>query len=338
MKNRLGNIVKWGLIYTFVFVICLELLLRILGWGTFYIDDYSIKAEPKNAYIGHEQLGIKLNGGQYSITLNDSINFVTTHTEDNYRFIPGNDLVENPSLALLGCSFTYGYGVNDKENFAALLQEKFPEQTIRNSGVIGYGTVQSLIQLREMIKSEDLETVLLNFSSFHFMRNGLSHTYRANLKMGYQRSSNEVESLMQYSKFPYITNGDLEVKYQPWETMYTLWPGREWSATVNMMQLLSDRRKDSRIDEVAIAEGIIREMASICKSRGINFGIVCLDSTEETNTLKQRLIDLNWLDVGFDFMDPSLTNLPYDSHPSKAGHQYIGDKITPFLAELLNGK
>lgn len=336
MKIKLGAIAKWGLIYSLVFVFCLELLLRILGWGTFYIDDYSIKAEPKNAFIGHSSLGIQLNSGQFAITLNDSINFTTTHSTDNYRVIPGSDVAENPSVALLGCSFTYGYGVNDDENFAALLQQTLLNENLRNAGVIGYGTVQSLMQLREMIKQGDLETVLLNFSSFHFMRNGLSQTYRSNLRVGYQRSSEAVDSLMDPAQFPYITDCDLEVKYQPWATMYENWFAREWSAISNMLQLYTDRRKDAAIDEVSIAECIIKEMAAICEANNIQFGVVCLDSTEETDVLRERLAGINWLEVGFDFTDPAFTNLPYDSHPSKAGHQFISKKIEPYLVKLLN--
>lgn len=337
MINRWRAIAKWCLFYPVVFILCLELALRILGWGTFYVNDYSIKTEPKNAFIGHSELGIQLNPGNYSITLNDSISFNATHAADNYRMVPGSAQPENPSLLMLGCSFAYGYGVNDDENFAALLQKQFPEQSVKNMGVIGYGTVQSLMQLKEAVKKDSLKLVILNFSSFHFMRNSLSQTYRSNLKVGYERSSLEVESLMQESRFPYITTCDLDIEYQPWESMYSNWYGRDWSAIVNWRQLASDRRKDKAIDELAIAACLIREMEAICEANGIDFAVVNLDTTPETELL-WPLLRGNWMNAGFDFRNKELTNLPYDSHPSVKGHEYLARKMKPFLTRLLNGQ
>ncbi len=337
MKNRWRTIAKWCFLYPVVFVLCLELALRILGWGTFYVDDYSIKAEPKNAFIGHDQLGIQLNPGQYEITLNDALRFRTTHAAGNYRITPGSEHVEAPEVLMLGCSFTYGYGVNDDENFTALLQKEFPGLSFKNAGVIGYGTVQSLMQLREEVKNDALKVVLLNFSSFHFMRNGLSQTYRSNLKMGYKRSSAEVESLMKQARFPYVTSCDLDIAYQPWETMYTNWYGREWSAIVNWRQLADDRKRDAEIDELGITRCLISEIAALCQRRGIAFGLVCLDSTAETEQLRKALPGLYWLDTSFDFSSEMLTNLPHDSHPSAEGHQYLAKKIKPFINQLLNG-
>lgn len=338
MKKRWRTIAKWVFIYPVVFVLCLELILQILGWGTYYVDDYSISTEPKNAFIGDPTLGIQLNAGRYDITLNDSVHFSTTHEPGNHRLVPGSTRINNPDLLLLGCSFTYGYGVNDDENFAALLQQQFLALSVRNEGVIGYGTTQSLMQLREAIKKDSLKAVLLNFSSFHFMRNGLSPTYRSNLKVGYQRSSSEVESLMEEANFPYVQSCNLEIQYQPWETMYTNWYGRDWSAIVNWQQLVDDRRKDKAIDELALAECLIKEMARLCAEKGVQFGVVCLDSTPETEELKTRLTTVAWTDVAFDFTDTELTNLPYDSHPGVKGHQFIARRIRPFLTQLLDGE
>ncbi|GAB5528146.1 MAG: hypothetical protein Roseis2KO_60180 [Roseivirga sp.] len=317
---------------------CLELALRILGWGTFYVDDYSIHAEPKNAFTGHSELGIQLNPGQYSITLNDSIRFMATHGPGNHRVIPGSKRADSPDVLLLGCSFTYGYGVDDDKNFAALLQKEFPDFSFRNAGVVGYGTVQSLMQLREAVNKDSLKAVILNFSSFHLMRNGLSQTYRSNLRVGYQRASVEAESLMQKARFPYITSCDLEIRHQPWETMYSNWYGREWSAIVNWAQLIDDRKRDDAIDELMITLCIIHEIEALCKDRGIAFGLICLDTTPETEELNKALPEIEWINAGFDFSDEVLTNLPYDSHPSARGHEYLAGKMKPLLSQLLDGK
>lgn len=336
MKHKLKTTLKWVLLYPSVIFLCLEISFRILGYGSFYNDDYSIKASPKNAYVGHNKLGIKLNPGKYTIILNDKVKFVANHNEGNHRLVPGNKNSEDPDLLFLGCSFTYGYGVNDDKNFPSLIQKEFPKLSVKNAGVVGYGTVQSLLQLKEEIKAGSVETVLLNFSSFHFIRNNLSQSYRSNLKIGYQRSSSNVGNQMKNARFPYKSSCDSEIEFQPWETMYSNWIGREWFASINWMQTTYDNSKDNVEDQIEIAACIISEMHELCQQKGIQFGVVCLDSSPETKKLAKKLPEVPWVDVQFNFKSQKFTNLPHDTHPNKKGHRLISKKIAPFLKELLN--
>ena len=166
------------------------------------------------------------------------------------------------------------------------------------------------------------------------MRNTLSQQYRSNLKIGYERSSSSVNSQMKNARFPYKTSDDSKIQYESWKTMYSNWIGREWFATINWFQSLSDSNKDSKVDQVAITTNIIEEMAALCKTKGIQFAVVCLDSSSETIKLSKKLSKIPWLDVQFNFKSKKLTNLPYDSHPNKGGHQLIAKKITRFLSQL----
>ena len=132
MKFKLKSLVKWLFVYPIVIILCTELAFRIMGYGVSYNDDYKVKATPNNAYIGDEKLGIKLNPGVYEVTLNEKIVFKATHNLDGTRKTIDGNLKSNPSLVFLGCSFTYGYGVNDGNTFASYLQEMFPEQAERS--------------------------------------------------------------------------------------------------------------------------------------------------------------------------------------------------------------
>jgi hypothetical protein len=324
--------------YPLLVIACFEAAARIMGCGTFYVEDYTVEASPHNAYIGDSTYGIRLNPGEYHLTLNKTISFSATHLENGTRRVSGCADAENPQVALLGCSYTYGYGVNDEQTFASLLQQKFPDQPIQNAGVIGYGTVQSLLQLKELIKIGSVKTVLLNFSSFHFMRNGLSPVYRSNLKIGYQNSSTDVESRMSSARFPYKPSCSEPINFESWENMYYNWPARGWLASVNWTQLIIDKVHKNGLDERAIAACLIQEMADLCEANGIGFGVVCLDRTVETERLHEDLGAINWLDIDFDFNSEALTNLPHEGHPSPAGHRFIAAKIEPFLADLLHEK
>lgn len=330
----MSTLVKYSLYYPLMIFICLEVALRILGYQHFRNDDYKVSSHPRNAFIGDAQMGIALNPGTYHIQLNEGPAFTTTHLDDGTRVVD-NRLNDTLNILLLGCSFTYGYGVDDTAHFSSLLQADFPDQGIRNGGVVGYGSVQSLMQLKEAMDSNHLEVVLLHFSSYHFMRNTLSPQYRSNLKIGYQRSSHHVDNLMQEARFPYKENCSDAISFAHWTEMYTNWPGRDWLAAVNWIQSSLDRSAEHEAEQLIITTCIIEEMQELCTDRGIAFGLACLDTTTATEQLKAKLPHVNWLDVNFDFEDAQLTNQPYDSHPSAQGHRYIAQQIRPFLSRLL---
>jgi hypothetical protein len=323
------------LYYPIMAFCCLEIALRILGYESFQNEDYSVKSSPENAFVGDATLGIRLNAGEYRTTVNGGLTFGATHLATNSRLVVGNAKPDSSDVVFLGCSFTYGFGVNDGENFTSLLQNKFPKWNFQNAGVIGYGSVQSLLQLRELVEKQPLEAVVLNFSSFHFMRNTLSPQYRANLKIGYGRSSTNVENQMNEAKFPFKMACGNEIQQVSWSEIYENWWGREWLASVNWWQTSYDYFQEDLPKQIEITACILNEMNTICQENNIRFGIACLDSTPETDLLKSKLAELNWLDVGFDFTNEKLTNHPFDSHPNGLGHRQIAGKIEPFLIELI---
>jgi hypothetical protein len=323
------------LLYPVMVFICLEIALRILGYQHFRNDDYSVQSRPVNAFVGHQERGIALNPGSYHINLNHGLTFETRHLANGTRYVANrtNDTLE---VLLLGCSFTYGYGVNDAQTFASLLQKSFPETGIQNAGVVGYGSLQSLMQLEEQLDSSSLKVVLLHFSSYHFMRNALSPQYRSNLKIGYNRSSKHVDNLMQQARFPYKNTCEVPISFVSWEAMYANWPGRDWLASINWLQTSLDKASEDMEQQLDVTACILTAIKERCEQSGIKFGLVCLDNTAETVRLKEQLDDFNWLDVNFDFTSDILTNRPYDSHPSPAGHALIAAKIRPFLDRLLH--
>jgi hypothetical protein len=308
-----------------------------MGYRRYQTEDYQVDMKPDYAYVANDSLGISLKPGNYSITLNKKVHFSATHTAHNQRQTPYSaaDSIEQ-SIAFLGCSFTYGYGVNDTETFVSKLQQKHANWSLLNYGVIGYGTVQSLIQLKDIIRKGETDAVILNFSSFHFMRNALTQTYRKNLKLGYAHSSESVDSVMHNARFPYINACDCKPQYADWTNMHDNWTGREYLASINWIQTLNEQYKDSKIDALELTTCLLKKMQKLCQEAHIKFAVVCLDSTTETDQLHSKLTTIPWLDVKFDFESKSKTFAPYDSHPNAAGHQYITEKIDPFLNELLN--
>ena len=322
-------------LYPFGVLVCLEIALLIMGYRPFRNNDYSLKATPGNAFIGDPLLGIQLNPGTYKISINDGVAFTARHLPNHTRYVAGR-VQQHTDVLLLGCSFTYGFGVNDDQNFASILQKTYPEIGLQNDGVVGYGSVQSLMQLQRHLESDSLEVVLLDFSSYHLMRNSLSPQYRSNLKIGYNRSSRQVDNQMAEANFPYKNTCDGPIQFAAWNSMYTNWPGRDWLATINWMQTTRDKASEDLEKQMEITACIFKEMRDLCQQKGVKLAVVCLDSTPETEQLKRQLSGLPWLDVQFDFHSKAMTNLPFDSHPNEKGHQFIAQQISTFLGALLH--
>lgn len=313
----------------------MEALLWVVGYRPYSNDDYKVNSSPDYPYIADNELGVRLNKGIYNITLNDAVKFKATHQNNGERKVPSSGLNDGPEVLFLGCSYTYGYGVNDDESFPARIQESHSDWNIRNAAVVGYGTTQHLIQLRERIKKNPPECVVLALSSVHLIRTVLSQQYRSNLRIGFRRSSAKVDTRMKGARFPYM-NRCCKVSYQNWETMYSEITGRYWFATANFLQIHYDNIKEPDCDPVEITSCIIKEMAQLCKEKNISFGVICLDTNHKTAKIEQKLKAIPWKNVGFSFKSKKYTHLPHDSHPNQKGHKKIAATIDPFIQSLLN--
>ena len=75
-----------------------------------------------------------------------------------------------PRVALYGCSFTWGWAVDDERAFAWLLQGQNRDWDVRNYGCGGHGTTQNLLLLREHLASNPPAMVVFNYFNGHLER------------------------------------------------------------------------------------------------------------------------------------------------------------------------
>jgi lysophospholipase L1-like esterase len=83
----------------------------------------------------HEARGVALVPGQYK---SDRWSFSIGY--DGYRVTPSRNYNAECTIAMIGDSVTFGFGVNDGETFTELLQKKFGGFQFINSGVSGYNS------------------------------------------------------------------------------------------------------------------------------------------------------------------------------------------------------
>jgi hypothetical protein len=306
----------------------MEAVLWILGYRPYRNSDYSVEISPYPAFAADDSLGIRLVPGYFDITLNDSLHFHATHSAEGRRLVSPASPDSLPQIWLMGCSFTYGYGVDDAQHFSSLLQAAMPDHQFLDFGVPGYGTAQSCLQLENQLAWQIPEQVILIFSAVHPNRNALTPSFRKDLKIGFNRSDAANDALLHDARFPF---GDAEgnILFEDWDRLYTHHPIRSWSALVNLAYTTTESIQQKGMDTRAISEALIRRMYTDCTQAGVSFTVACLDTSEDTEAIKKALndIDLNWVDIEFDFEQPELTNVPYDSHPNPEGHRFIADQI-----------
>ena len=339
-KKRIRKRVLWYVYLILLVFPCLELALWVVGGRPYTQEDYHISVNPKNAFIGDSKMGIALNPGTYDIELNHQLNFQTTHLENGQRKVCFQPSYPTDTVLMLGCSFTYGYGVNDHENFSSLLQKSNPNLSFNNLGVIGYGSVQSYLQLEQLIKTgQSPKLVYLNFSSFHLDRNAMTPEFKRAMGIGFKQSLEQSNQLMEDSHFPYCSSTqNFKIDYIPWSKMYSDWWGREYFASINWLQTQLEIYERYKMNVIGTSYQVLKEMKDLCHKNNIDFVLVHLNSTEESSELMQMLKQdgMEILEVGFDFEDPSITNLPVDSHPNAKGHQKIANSIQQHLNQYFD--
>lgn len=335
MKKRILSGLKWTLLYLAIIFAIVEGTLWILGYRPFTNSDYTVTTNPSHPYIADSTLGIRLKPGTFTITLNNTVTFHATHQKNGERNIPYKKNLSSPEIVFLGCSFTYGYGVDDSLSFPALIQRDRPGWHIRNQAVVGYGSAQHLLQIKQLVSGEHPpKSIVVCFSEVHFIRTVLSQAYRANLRIGYRRSSTDVDDHMLGARFPYMNTCGM-IEFQDWEDMYSEVWGRYTLASANFLQSKWEATREPKCDPVDITACIFKEMAALCKEKDVKFGVVFLDSSPKTRLLRSKIPEIPVCEVGFSFEAKKYTNLPYDSHPNALGHEKIERVVLSFTDKLM---
>jgi lysophospholipase L1-like esterase len=234
-----------------------------------------------------------------------------------------------PQILLVGCSFTLGWAVSDDETFAWRLQTHRPDIEVQNYGETGYGTVQSLLLLKQLLAAGNRPVwVLYGGNDFHDVRNIATPSW---LKMIGSNSTRPV-------KTPYATlDADGHVQLHPPVGYPSLFL-HEHSALVALLEGAWSQLRSIPTDEEAqlITEGLIEEMAATAHEHGAGFSAVLLTGSDYA--VRRRDVFLEARDV--DVIDCRQAINPWDrvfgeGHPNADGHRSWGDCIAAAMADRL---
>jgi hypothetical protein len=102
--------------------------------------------------------------------------FRVTIGADGYRVTrAGAADPSQPEILLHGCSFTWGFLLNDEETFAWKLQELLPDCSVRNLAQNGFGTAHAFLQAVSLERAPAVAIVV--YAAFHKERNSPSRNW-----------------------------------------------------------------------------------------------------------------------------------------------------------------
>jgi len=329
---------RYYLFLVLITPICLEIALRILGYGPYKQSEYSISSEPKMCLQASDELGFSLGEGTFKVSVNGAPEYTATHV-DGRRITRSNEpKITLSNVFIMGCSFTYGMGVPDSISFPFQLQNRFGVRAnIQNYGVPGFGNVQSFLQLKREVKNGNVpQLVVVNFCDFHHERNSLTPKYRNSLVLGYQRSNKEVSKQLAKSTFPYIENG--KIKKVAFDEMYHNWPGRETFATIHYFQSNNDKRLSKNINLEKNSLSLFLKMQAFCEQHKIKLIVTGLTKNYATRKFLKQLQSkgIETLNISLDLSKKKYNQLPYDSHPNATAHTHFAQSLIPVINKWIS--
>ncbi len=330
------------LVISLITILILEIVLRMIGYRPFYFEPFSIQSSPQACLIPHSKLGLSLEDGIFSVRLNDSLEYTTTH-KNNYRISINEQKKDSlKQIQIYGCSFAYGMGEDDDKIFSSFLQEKLiDDYDINNLAVPGYGTIQSLLQLQDRIQQNDIpQKVILAYASFHDQRNVLSPYYREHLYYGFLNMNSKIADLFHQKldncQFPYasLDNQELKIQYQKINQIYNPLPLRNKLACMNAFQNFLNYRTHQSLNENQVSINIIEKMNQLCQENQIDFVVFSIVKDDVTSqTLEQlRKKGVQTLDIGLDILNNNdFNHQPIDSHPNEKAHRIYAERLFQYL-------
>lgn len=223
-----------------------------------------------------------------------SRDFDVTYTIDGqgWRAMPPSQAPQDrPPLVFLGCSFTFGVGVNDHETYVAQLATRaWPEERLLNRALLAWGTNHALLALDEALEAKPPPAaVFYGYITGHAERNYLGRQWRAACR----------------TQFP----------------LYELVDDRlEYAGLVPPERATLDPSPELTAQETRLTVRMIRELAARSAARGVPF--TCLVLQRRADPVLAELES----DPSFPLLDVSHVSndiFAHNCHPTPGWHQAV---------------
>jgi hypothetical protein len=309
---------------------------RVKGFRPWREPQFNIVVEPGGRfYTQHPTLGYSSLPGKFKVTLAGTYSFEVTNLVNSLRAtrpLDAHPAGARKGIWIFGDSITYGWSVSDRDTYCWLLQEALPDYEVVNFGVNGYGTLQSLIQLREALKNgNEPQVVVLAYAPWQDVRNTFIRMRRKMVASA---------AFLGPVNQPYArlgSDGRLDVLTDT--LAYREFPLMRYSAFIHALEESYDKYEERHSQSHEITKVIIKEIADLCVAHGIKLVVASLTSDPISSDMLEYCSreKITTADVSVDLTIKENNNLPYDSHPSAIAHRQYARKLESFLlSNVLN--
>jgi hypothetical protein len=326
----------------FALLLC-ETALRLIGQGPLYVSP------ERNRFWKYDSLlGWDHQPGQEGIFETPQFRTFVRINQQGLRDREHSyeRLDDNGRILVLGDSFAWGYGVEESERFSQRLETSLDAEVI-NAGVSGYSTDQELLWFRDEGIKYDIDLVILVFTGNDVGDNEQQLVHTIYYKPQFVREEGQL-----------ILNGyPVPRSSRPARLIYSL--SQDSALAFFLVQRYFDLRSsygnfrdnlqnaDPPPSGTSVAGesfgltiALLDEMKNVAESNGAKFMIVATDrwwnnpSEETYPELIDRMQTEGFLVLDVESMSGFESGemlIPDDGHWSKAGHEFVAEKIINFI-------
>lgn len=323
-----------SLFFILLFAVLGEVALRFTGQAPWNPPQRKLEVvEPGGHFFKKDPLlGYSMQAGKLKVRMDGTHEFDASHGKDLYRLTSyAPDTADRPEIWIFGCSFTYGWGVNDSENYPWYLQEMLPDYTIRNYGVSGYGTYQNLLEFeRQLSQGKKPALVVLAYGSFHEQRNTCNRFWRKAI------ASQEVIQGLEYPWVRFGENEELVRGKMP--LSYSPFPLMRLSALSHFLEVQYCHYEDKGLRSQEVSWRLIQEFQQKCQAGNTPFLLAGIWKNPASDLMLQKAADQGYsqVDISEDLQDPAFRIMENDAHPNGIIHQRYAKSLFPLIQQLLH--
>lgn len=282
---------------------------------------------PRPVHVFDPLLGYRTAPGSYVVTKafadpardgDAHLAYHATMGADGYRVTgpePSGDRDrDRPEVWIFGCSFTWGMGLDDDQTYPWLVQRALPGVRVRNFGVSGYGNLHALLQLRDaLVRGERPPAVaVFAYDDFHLPRNAGTHAH--------------LSAIRACRILPTETLSFPRARLAP-----------DGSLVTDLVPIVPPPRTPdpSHAEQVAITRAIFREIAALCRARGIA-PVLAFQHGDDDDPVVASWRDrgLPIADIRVDYREPGWNCLPFDHHPNDRANRVYARGVVAALHAL----
>ncbi|MEW6299987.1 MAG: SGNH/GDSL hydrolase family protein [Thermodesulfobacteriota bacterium] len=231
---------------------------------------------------------------------------------------------DKAEVAVIGCSFTFGWGVSDDDTFTARLAREYPQFHFVNLACGGYSTYQALLSLERRYRTRPPPRfVIYGFPAFHAERNVASVQWQYVLFVFSKRG---------HAQVPYVTLGtDGRLQRHPPEG-FAYPPFFASSKVLSRYYLWIQSKRDRRREgERRVTEALLLALQEWAEARGAKLIVAVLDRDKYA----QYEAFLQSHAISYARATPHYASLPYDDHPDWHFHRDVAEQLGQRLRALI---